>query len=282
MNPSWVARVAQLAMALEVSATPKPGNIDRDHDYEDTRYEHFLASAISAYPILLDAAEGAPIGRCIHRAVEESTRWQDGGNTHFGAFLLLMPLVGAASKVSRIDDLREVAHRLALETTVDDAVEVYRAFSHVDVRVGDVEDLDVRDSGSVDRIRELGHTLYHLMEVSSSYDIIAREWVEGFPRTFECARLIKENTPHEGVNRATVRAFLNILSRNTDTFIQTKFDEDKAKEVSQRAASLLEDFDLEEIHEFDDVLLREGVNPGSTADIVIAGLFVALLGGLRI
>ena len=43
-------------MLLEVSATPKPGNIDRDHDFDDTKYEHFLASAISAGPIFERAA----------------------------------------------------------------------------------------------------------------------------------------------------------------------------------------------------------------------------------
>ncbi|WP_394339345.1 triphosphoribosyl-dephospho-CoA synthase, partial [Methanoculleus sp. UBA331] len=29
---------------LEVCAYPKPGNVDRCHDYSGTRLEHFLAS----------------------------------------------------------------------------------------------------------------------------------------------------------------------------------------------------------------------------------------------
>lgn len=282
MNASRVARTAQLAMALEVSATPKPGNVDRDHDYEDTQYEHFLASAISAYPIFVDAAQGEPLGQCIHRAVEESARWQDGGNTHFGAFLLLMPLVQAAGQITRAEDLRETAHGIAKNTTVDDAVEVYRAFSHVDVRVGDVEDLDVNDPNSIKKIRGQDNTLYDMMRISSSYDVIAREWVEGFPRTFKCASIIEQFTPEHGINRATVRAFLQTLAENTDTFIAIKFDEEKAREVSRRAKRILEDFNLDRVHGFDMELLGEGVNPGSTADITIAALFIALLGGLRI
>ncbi|MFQ6121147.1 MAG: triphosphoribosyl-dephospho-CoA synthase, partial [Methanosarcinales archaeon] len=34
LSKSYIARCAQLAMILEVSATPKPGNVDRDHDYK--------------------------------------------------------------------------------------------------------------------------------------------------------------------------------------------------------------------------------------------------------
>ncbi|MDD1663513.1 MAG: triphosphoribosyl-dephospho-CoA synthase, partial [Methanomicrobiales archaeon] len=47
---------AQMAMVLEVTAYPKPGNVDRCHDYEGTVLEHFLASAILARPALERAA----------------------------------------------------------------------------------------------------------------------------------------------------------------------------------------------------------------------------------
>jgi triphosphoribosyl-dephospho-CoA synthase len=36
-----------------------------------------------------------------------------------------------------------------------------------------------------------------------------------------------------------------------------------------------------DVEKFDELLLEKGLNPGSTADIVIAGLFISLLGGLR-
>ena len=38
---------------------------------------------------------------------------------------------------------------------------------------------------------------------------------------------------------------------------------------------------MNEIRKFDEELLNEGVNPGSTADIIIAGLFVSLFEGMR-
>jgi len=42
-DPDFIAGSAELAMLLEVSATPKPGNVDRTHDFEDVTYEHFLS-----------------------------------------------------------------------------------------------------------------------------------------------------------------------------------------------------------------------------------------------
>jgi triphosphoribosyl-dephospho-CoA synthase len=38
---------------------------------------------------------------------------------------------------------------------------------------------------------------------------------------------------------------------------------------------------LPEICNFDEDLLARNINPGSTADIIIGGLFIALLGGMR-
>src|SRR5512142_45107 len=96
LTPSYIARCAVLAMALEVSGTPKPGNIDRDHDYADTKYEDFIAAAIGVFPVLEKACHRSGIGELILEASEECVSWQPGGNTHFGAYILLFPLIKAA------------------------------------------------------------------------------------------------------------------------------------------------------------------------------------------
>ena len=288
MNPTHIARCAQLAMVLDVSATPKPGNIDRDHDYSDTRFEHFLASAVGVYPVLEEAAHSdSGVGLFIRQAVLESARWQKGGNTHFGAFILLVPLVIAGGDCEDTACLRERVSQVVKETTVNDAIELYQAFSDAKVRVKPVGDLDLSDSASVDKIKEQGLTLFDMMEMSADYDIIAGEWVNGFSKTFECARLILEKIKTHNINDAVVFSFMEMLARNKDTFIQTKFDSKKAEEVSRRAEEILqkggEDMEVmrNDIHAFDRELLDEGVNPGSTADIIIAGLFVALFEGMR-
>ena len=114
-------------MVLEVTASPKLGNVDRGHDYPDTRLEHFLASAVFARAALerAEAGEGG-IGALIEAAVRD-TNCHAGGNTHFGAFILLIPLVigGGAS----------AAFRAARETKGRGAVAFYRAFSATQLRV---------------------------------------------------------------------------------------------------------------------------------------------------
>lgn len=285
-DPSHIARCAQLAMILEVSATPKPGNIDRDHNYTDTRFEHFLASAVGVYPILEKAARSnSGAGALIREAVAESGKWQKGGNTHFGAFLLLIPLAMAAGKCENKTCLKAQVQKIVMETTVEDAVEFYMAFSKAKVKIKPVEDLDLGGAGSIDKIKAEGLTLFNLMQISSSYDIIAEEWTNGFKKTFECAASIRNKLKKHDINDAVVLTFMELLSSNKDTFIQTKFDSKKAAEVSMRAKEILQKGDIEEIRDdirsFDEFLLKEGINPGSTADIVIAGLFVSLFEGMR-
>lgn len=310
---SYIARCAQLAMCLEVSASPKPGNIDRQDDYEDTRYEHFLASAVSIYPVIEEVSgKSSGLGRAIKDAVTESVKWQKGGNTHFGAIILLVPLAMAAGRTLAgkdtftINELTACAHEIVKGTCTEDAVDFYSCFETAGVRVNPVEEYDLQDTGSMADLREQDVSLYDLMEIAKGYDMIANEWASGFSRCAECAEMIIKGMdgrlipePCADVNDVIVYTFLHILSGNRDTFIATKFDTETADYVSERAGSIIKEMqNLREMHkiyknehEFDDIrplieemdreLLKRRINPGSTADIVIAGLFIALLGGLR-
>ena len=317
---SLIARCAQLAMLLEVSASPKPGNVDREHNYSDTCFEHFLASSVSVYPVLeLAARSRNGIGVLIRSAVCESSAWQQGGNTHFGAFLLLIPLSMAAGELfdsrkkahfklspDEFEDLAVRAHAFVRATDCEDAVEFYKAFEMAGVRVNSVDEFSLGDPESTTELREQEVTLYELMEISKGYDLIANEWTLGFGRCLEGAKSIIEfmqainsgaenqvlNCSGTGINEAIVYTFLKLLSRHRDTFIQTKFDTDTADYVSSRAGEILSAWEkpsmtrdiaslLPAVQEFDHELLKKRINPGSTADIIIAGLFIALLGGLR-
>lgn len=278
LTPSFIARCAVLAMALEVSGTPKPGNIDRDHDYSDTKYEDFIAAAIGVYPVLERACRNDGIGQLILDACEESTYWQPGGNTHFGAYILLFPLIKAAT--SNFHDLQNTAINIARETTVDDAVQFYRAFGKVQVKMKGSEELDVTDEKSLEEIRQRGLTLFGIMEMSSKNDLVAREWTNGFSRSFKAAELIAERRLTGTLNDAVVLTYLDLLADEPDTFISKKYDMAKAIYVQGLA------IDVQErrmtLNELSNRLYREKINPGSTADIIIAGIFIALLRGMRV
>ena len=81
-----IAKLVQEACIREV-CTPKPGNVDRCHDFIDTSFEDFLLSAIAIGPAFEDAGR-VGVGRTILKAVEAS-RQQVQSNTNLGITLLL-------------------------------------------------------------------------------------------------------------------------------------------------------------------------------------------------
>ena len=273
------AQNAQLALLLEVASTPKPGNVDREREYPELRFEQFLAGAVGTHAGFEAAADGEGLGAAFERAIAGMSN-QTGGNTQFGAVLLLTPLVAAGGR-GAVTPERATA---AVESTgVEDAVAFYRAFEHVDVAVREppegMERFDVRRGGeAVPAIREQGLTLADLMERSASRDGIAAEWTRGFGWTFELARVIAGG---EGpVTERAAAAYLALLSRELDTFVITQHDRETAYEVRRRANAVLHD--EESVYRFAEDLVDRGINPGTTADIVAGGLFVALERGLQV
>ncbi|QFU83704.1 triphosphoribosyl-dephospho-CoA synthase [Natronorubrum aibiense] len=272
------AQNAELALLLEVAGTPKPGNVDRHRDLEDLRFEHFLAGTVGARDGLELAANGSAVGPAFERAIEGMAE-QGGGNTQFGALLLLVPLVRAA----RNDLSQPILEAVCEETTVADAAGFYRAFDHVDVFVGepptDMEPLDVRrGSDAIPALEDRGLTLLDVMDRSVPGDDVAREWTTGFERSFTAAeRLADADSP---LTDRAASVFLSLLAERPDTLVANRRGEAIAKEVTERAAELAErdaiETDRDAVEAFADELVERGVNPGTTADLTAAGLFIAL------
>ena len=267
---------AVLACCLEATAAPKPGNVDRNRDHPDMRLEHLLAGAHGAAPGLRRAANGAPIGPALEEAIA-GMAGVAGRNTHVGSLLLLVPLVRAAN-----DQLTpETCSALVSETTVEDAVAFYRAFDHVSVAVEDPPDgiPDVRaGSGAADELNERGLTLYDVIEAAAHRDDVAREWTTGFERTFSVATALEER--HGPLERDITAVYLEALADRPDSLVRTRHGDAVAAEVCERASRLDTAGGLEAVHAeveaFADELVERSINPGTTADIVVAGLFVAL------
>jgi triphosphoribosyl-dephospho-CoA synthase len=257
------AERAQLAMMLEVAAYPKPGNVDRCHDFAETTLEHFLASIIFARPALEEAEQGTGrIGEIIKHAVQQ-TSCHKGGNTHFGAFILLVPLVYG----------RDIpgAMKAIEKTDVSDAVAFYKAFGVTSVKVNSADELDVNDPSAIALVRERGLTLLDIMHHSAANDMVAREWVTGFPMTRKGADLLHQfGTGRQSI----VQTFITLLASEPDTFIIKKHGIAIAQEIMLSARDLLDG--KRTIEDFDAECIERDINPGSTADIIIAAIFVAL------
>ena len=266
--PSSGADRAQLAMALEVLASPKPGNVDRCHDYAETRLEHFIVSALAARPALEAAeARNAGLGPLLENAVG-ATACHTGGNTHFGAFLLLVPLVYGGTPEGAIAAVRA--------TTVDDAVAFYRAFALTRVRVAATDEIDVNDPAAADVLRARGMTLLDVMAHSAPRDMVAREWTNGFAL---CRRagdaLLADAEPRTAIRRV----FLSLLATETDTFIVKKHGTALADETRDRAAAVIRGEAA--VESLDAWCIAHAVNPGSLADITIGAIYLALGRGWR-
>lgn len=274
-----MAQCAQLAMLFELSSGPKPGNVDRCHDFSDLSFYHFLVSAVSVYPVFRRAASGlGGAGSLILEGAQSWRDWNIGSNTHFGSLVLMVPLAMAAS---RPGDLREALARVLKETTVQDAVDFFWAFQLVEARIADVEEFSLKDPAFAEHLRQKGKTLQSLMHLSQAHDLVAREWSTNYERSFLLAARLAERIEKCGLNEGIVRTYLEALAETPDTLIQAKFGIDKARQISLRAGEALRDATLEAARQMDEELLAEDINPGSTADLIAASLFIALLRDLR-
>ncbi len=274
-----VAQCAVLAMLFELSSSPKPGNVDRCHDFSDIGFHHFLASAVSSYPVFRRAAQGrGSAGSLILEGVQAWGDWNLCSNTHFGSLVLMIPIALAAGRPGDLEgSLAEVLEK----TTVQDAVDFYRAFELAGARVVEVDEFSLKDAGSENALLQCGKTLQELMKLSMDHDIVAREWATNYKRSFQLAKRLAEQTGKLGLNEGVVRTFLEALAEAPDSLICAKFGPEKARQVSSQAAEALADTTLDKARLMDCDLLGQDINPGSTADLIAASLFISLLRDLR-
>jgi triphosphoribosyl-dephospho-CoA synthase len=271
-----VVRAAQLACVLEVSAE-KPGNITPSHDFGDTSYEDMLRSGIALGPELGRAGERG-VGETVLAAVRAS-RAVAGANTNLGIALLLAPLARAALEGGRLcERLGEVLRGL----TVDDARDAYAAIRLAGAGgLDEPVEHDVRDEPRV--------TLREAMAAAAQRDTIASEYVTEYAVTFELGLPALADALDAGLRPrdAIVELALRVLSEAPDTLIARKRGADAAARVAAGAREVLTAGGVRSaggrsaLAGFDASLRQDGnaLNPGTTADLVTAVLFVALLEG---
>ena len=308
---NYVAGCAQLATLLEVSAYPKPGNVHRLHDFLTTRYEHFLAGSVAVSPSINKLAQSGfdikaghktwekiGIGNYVYSAIKDSFKWQSGGNVNLGTILLFAPISAAAGyilkdEIIRVDDLIQVAKKAIKHTTSKDAVSVYRSirYSMTDKVLGAVSDLDVSERSSITQILRDKISLYEVFMKCVERDTICKEWVSGYDITSKKGYpyLVEAIKSSSNINTATIDTFLYLLSENLDSLIVRKNDLTTAKRVSDRAREILDHGGygtmigrkLTETFDHDLRCTNGLLNPGTTADLTAASLFLLLLSGWR-
>jgi triphosphoribosyl-dephospho-CoA synthase len=262
-----VVDAAQLACVLEVSAD-KPGNITPSHDFHDTSFEDMVRCAIAIGPELV-AERG--VGATVLAVVEASRRAAP-ANTNLGIALLLAPLAKAALAGG---PLRE---RLAETLSALDVADARAAYAAIRLAgAGGLEEPVEHDVRSEPAIG-----LREAMAAAAERDSIAAEYVTGFALTFEVGLPALAEALGRGlaVRDAIVELHLRLLAHTPDTLIARKAGADAAKEVSAGAREVLAG--RRTLQSFDASLRTDGnrLNPGTTADLVTATVFVALVEGI--
>ncbi|NLI62520.1 MAG: hypothetical protein GX362_03865 [Methanosarcinaceae archaeon] len=224
----FVSSAAVLSMLLEVSGIPKPGNVSRFHNFSDTSFEHFLHSAAFVPFVFQDAFNRKKtFGELLYDSVKiKSERF--GGNTHFGTFLLLIPLcMGAGSLFSKNDSfysnaninaniyeninaniyeniivalkekIAKEAHEICKNTSKGDSVFFYKSFWESNTFANEIDssgpdsafDLKSKNSESVISAIEFENAdLFSLMKSAKDRDLVANEWFSGFSKSLSFSK----------------------------------------------------------------------------------------------
>jgi triphosphoribosyl-dephospho-CoA synthase len=267
-----VGLLAQVACLWEVSAR-KAGNVHRYRDFSDLTYLDFAVSAAAISPVL-SAAGGHCVGQTILECIR-ATRRVVQTNTNLGMVLLLAPLAA----VPEAADLRDGVAKVLANLDTEDARLVYEAIRLAQAgALGQVPEQDVSQAPTM--------TLREVMRLAQDRDRIARQYVTDFTDVFEEAvpavtRGLAETGSLEG---GIIHAQLQLLARLPDSLIARKWGPGEAEEVCWRARHVLrEGWPAERagwlaFAELDAWLCTEGRrrNPGTTADLLTAALFVLL------
>jgi triphosphoribosyl-dephospho-CoA synthase len=276
LSPARIAAAAKLACVLEVSAE-KVGNVTPTRRFADARFEDFVLSAQALGAAVAGAAPGR-IGRTVYRAVAATARVAT-SNTNLGMALLFAPLA-AAARMRGAAGLRPRLARVLRALSVDDARWAYRA-----IRLARPGGLGRRAVADVARPPEI--TFGEAMRLAARRDTIAAEYARGFPVTFDLALAGLCRALRQGLDllHAVAQAHLAVMAEVPDSLIARKAGAAEAARVAvraravMRAGGLATAKGLAAARRLDADLRRHGnrLNPGTSADLVAAALFVWLL-----
>ncbi len=270
-----IAAAAQTACLMEVLA-PKPGNVSRGRDLPGLTYRDFVFSAYAIGPAFGRGASGR-VGRLVLEAVR-ATRRHVGTNTNLGTILLLSPLARAV--LAPAGEFRDRLRRVLADLDLRDARDVYRAIRLAEPGgLGRVAEQDVRAAPTV--------PLLECMRLAAGRDAIAREYATAFETTLGLGlptlRRLRER--HVPLPQAIAQTYLTLLSAGPDTLVARRHGQAAARRVTRlagralRAGGFMTERGRAQAERLDRRLrtARPPLNPGATADLTVASLFVWLL-----
>lgn len=277
MSPERIAALFEHACLVELDAL-KPGNVHRFAEGHGLRVADFETSARAAAPAI--TRTGASLGTRILEAVE-ATRTTVGTNTNLGILLLCTPLAIAAE---RTEPLQEAARSVLARADLEDARKVYAA-----IRLARPGGLGRVEKGDV--TEEPTTSLLEAMRFAEDRDRIAWNWTHGLADLFETGMPLLDVLEARGWSESWALSglYLHFLAYVPDSHVARKFGRTTAEALATEAAAFTRrllaldqpETLRSELLAFDAGLKARGINPGTTADLVVGSFFARLLSTAR-
>ena len=271
MNSEQLANAFKAACMAELEAL-KPGNVHIFADGHGMTVQDFIASAEAVSEVI--ALPNISLGERILHSVQ-ATQNAVGINTNLGMILLCAPIVQAKLNTNGTG-LQASIHAVLVNTTMEDAEACFVA-----IRLAKPAGLGSCDVHDVQQPADC--TLQTAMQQAADFDSIARQYSNNFADVFDGVIYYQKmlNLWQRPAWAATA-LHLHFMRHFLDSHIVRKQGETMAKlvqnEADEHANEFAKNFNPKNYQSalmtFDAALKKRGLNPGTSADLTVASLFL--------
>lgn len=285
LSAEIIADNFQAACRDELSAL-KPGNVHIYASGHDMEPRHFVDAAAAAAPAI--SRRGERIGRRVLDAVAASFEVA-GCNTNLGIVLLCAPVAAAVEKLElckpdnaflkraeAITQLRQSLARVLADLDQSDATDAFSAIALANpAGLGDAPSEDVKEPPT--------DTFLRAMQLAAHRDRISRAYATDYEDIFTLGMPAYERAlaDAERPDLAITTLHMTYLAAFEDSHIARKHGPQAAETVRREASELTGLFEpttpptaFQPLLDFDSSLKQRGLNPGTTADLVVTTLFI--------
>ena len=271
MNSQQLANAFKAACMAELEAL-KPGNVHIFADGHGMTVQDFIASADAVSEVI--ALPNLSLGERILQSVQ-ATQKAVNMNTNLGMILLCAPIIQAKLLVNGTG-LQANIYAVLRGATINDAEACFAAIKLANpAGLGSSEAHDVHAPATA--------TLQAAMQQAADRDSIARQYSNNFADVFDGVNYYQNmlNLWQRPAWAATA-LHLHFMRHFLDSHIARKHNETIAKLVQNQAVEHAEEFSKNfnpknyqtELLNFDAALKKQGLNPGTSADLTVASLFL--------
>ncbi|QIW23094.1 hypothetical protein EWF20_02265 [Sulfolobus sp. S-194] len=250
--------------SIDEALINKPGNASRVKDIKSVNFSDILYSALLMKRYYKEACKRKfnkkyeSLYDLLYYAIVKSKELNVNFSI-FGTSMQLLP-IAYSSSYSLSDTLIKVS-QVMLSLNNRDSYFFSLALQELNLSyLGKIEVMDYRELEK--------YALYEIFLKSSEIDSAVRNMVLNYRYSLEVVEEIRNKGLEEGV----LYSFIKILCEVPDGLILRKYGAYTAIRVSQLACHILKNYSLKRIKDFDDFLVKNGYNPGSTADIIATGI----------